>query len=178
MLTVKTNSGEYSARSEEVVHVWLREKRIAPDDQVYHPDIQAWVPASDILSVRSFLKFRRMIRTPFRAWIWSLLKHPSNGGLWGRLLAFFVVPVALIAVFLGVFLYPPGYYPRIVLAAPGLFVAGLFIVASAPVAFAFTKWLGPVFRFGMPCTGCAQILLVSGRSLGRMQCPDCGAVVW
>jgi hypothetical protein len=178
MWTVRTAMGEFHAKSDFDIEMWVDQNRIQATDQVFHPELQQWVPASELRGLREFFKFRRSVRSPFRAWFWSLMKHQSNGGLWGRLLIFLITPLALIACFLGVFLFPSGVYPRIVLAAPGLALVAVLVAVAAPVAYFLTARIGPVLGFVVPCPNCCKAVAIAGPRKGKNHCAACGTVAW
>lgn len=61
----------------------------------------------------------------YSQWVWKILNF--EGGLLEYLIAFLTLAVTLIFGWYGAGLFPPGRYPRMVLAAPGLFSGGLFL---------------------------------------------------
>jgi len=71
----------------------------------------------------------------YHDWLWCLQYNTANMGTKGPALMLAAVPITLVATILGLALFPPGLYPRIVLAAPGFIVGAIFVYLFGFVVF-------------------------------------------
>jgi hypothetical protein len=62
----------------------------------------------------------------YRIWIKQVIANPFRSGFLVGLVTIITVVFTLVAAFAGVLLFPPGTYPRIVLAAPGIIAGVIF----------------------------------------------------
>lgn len=67
----------------------------------------------------------------YRVWIKHVIANPFRSGFLVGLLTIVTVVFTLVAAFAGVLLFPPGTYPRIVLAAPGIIAGAVFFLVGS-----------------------------------------------
>lgn len=82
-------------------------------------------------------------RTPgkptYHEWLASLQANPSSGGVQGTSLIVSSVVVMLVAILFGLGFFPPGRYPRFVLALPGLVIGISYFYAAGALFFKATE---------------------------------------
>jgi len=61
----------------------------------------------------------------YHDWLWCIKNNPQGVDALGAALLFAALPVTLLATLFGLSLFPPGIYPKIVLASPGILVGAL-----------------------------------------------------
>jgi hypothetical protein len=87
------------------------------------------------------LPFFGRLTTYYHDWLLSIGK---SADLRGTALLSATVPLGVVSVILGFGLFPPGLYPRLLLAAPGLLVAVAFAYVFGFVVFTVPRVLGIV----------------------------------
>jgi hypothetical protein len=111
---------------------WAGSAKIHHSSHVYHSSLGRWV---EIGEFQRLYKYASRTSTPYKAWRWRVANDSRHGGMAGWGLIVITAVVTLVATFGGVFLFPPGRYPQIVLALPGLMVGAGFFFATAPLFF-------------------------------------------
>ena len=70
---------------------------------------------------------------------WIILVKDFKGGLVGHLIALSTLPVTLICAVFGISIFPPGHYPQIILAIPGLLLGFIFFLAMTGLYWKLVK---------------------------------------
>ncbi|MBL7179884.1 MAG: hypothetical protein ISS65_06695 [Desulfobacterales bacterium] len=81
----------------------------------------------------------------YLAWLQTIIQRPFGSGPLGFILPIATVGFTLIAAFIGVFFFPPGYYPRIVLAIPGLIAGAVFFFVLSGLLYNFRYGVKKMF---------------------------------
>jgi hypothetical protein len=177
--TVRTPEGDHTVHDVSIVQAWIRQGRISGEDPVFFPGFDRWVQAADVEHFAALAKVRAEVSTPWGAWLWSLKRHPTRGGLFGWLLIGVTIPIALVAIFAGVGLFPGGRYPVVVLAIPGLLLVGVFLAGATSLSFWLTRKAGPVSSFVVPCRRCLHLARIRGAAGHEgNRCEQCGEALW
>ena len=103
------------------------------------------------------LPFFGQLTTNYHDWLLSIGKSTD---LRGKALLLAALPLALVAVILGFNLFPPGLYPRILLAAPGLLVGLAFAYLFGFIVFKVPRALGVALSAVVALLSCALLLLM------------------
>jgi hypothetical protein len=74
-----------------------------------------------------------------KEWRAALMQEPLKHGWNGILLVLTTLVVTFIFFILGLSLFPPGNYPRLVLGAPGLIAGGTFFFSTSKFFYGLKK---------------------------------------
>ncbi len=77
----------------------------------------------------------------FGAWITDLLNNPASCGVKGFCLYILGLPTMIICGILGLAVFPPGRYPKLLLIAPGLILGGLVMTILAYIVYKLPSFL-------------------------------------
>jgi hypothetical protein len=80
--------------------------------------------------------------TSYHQWLRQLNAHPLALGVRGWSLVFASVPATLVFAVLGLTLFPPGWYPRLVLALPGIMAGCILSYGIGFLVYKLQKALG------------------------------------
>ncbi len=75
----------------------------------------------------------------YRTWLKHVIANPFRSGFLVALLTVLTVPFTLLAAVVGLLFIPPGTYPRIALAAPGIIAGLLFFLVLSSVLFVLRR---------------------------------------
>ena len=70
---------------------------------------------------------------------WIIIVKDFKGGLVGLLIALLTLPITVICTVFGLGLFPPGDYPKIILAIPGLLLGSIFFLAITGLYWKLVK---------------------------------------
>lgn len=74
-------------------------------------------------------------------WMQDLLQNPVSGGAKGCLFYVVALPVLIICGILGLSVFPPGRYPKIVLILPGMILAVIVLGIYGYIAYKLPSFL-------------------------------------
>lgn len=124
--------------------------------QIREGRIRAWDQINETIDERFSFDAGLLAAFPrvtprYHDWLWCLRFNTANVGPKGAALVAATLPITFTGVILGMRVFPPGTYLKIILAAPGILVGLVFLYVFGAVLFKLPNW------FALPLSICVTL---------------------